>query len=452
MLPGFPRQDSFLSRSPTRYKSPILETTFRWITSPRPYTVDELLSSRREPPVKKKMVRRLCKLTGNFPKEVRSAEQGEGSGARNVSGQQRMGEFGIDGTIPKTIGTFLDRFKKRSSLGNIAEGDGQPEASSVAAAVPASHADSEGGGQRERAVSLARSLRTPGTEGRATEQQENTNPAALNPETILADADPTRPTRPQEDGEIQGPATSLPWRTNAGPPQGEPILSWSDVAGSYQPGQVVWVPSHNDMSQESILHGHEDFGIDPADPSGLTYHQAYAHPALVWKEDTADDSKYICLKITSWSDWSAVPGGKWDPNSSAARDRRRFYVPLFITDESSRQDLPVLFFKDGKSMPQREEAVENRSHVNVERVFLVEKDELRDFRLGCQRHELFLTEDSMIRLETYRNGIGRNDLVDMLTLVRQRCEHREWLRRLNQSASQPFTCQPNSVIWPKKPT
>lgn len=50
--------------------------------------------------------------------------------------------------------------------------------------------------------------------------------------------------------------------------------------------------------------------------------------------------------------------------------------------EDEWQRMPVLTFKDGKNMPDRD-GKKNLSYLNVERVFLVEKAELRDFRIGC---------------------------------------------------------------------
>lgn len=95
--------------------------------------------------------------------------------------------------------------------------------------------------------------------------------------------------------------------------------------------------------------------------------------------------------------------------------------------EDEWQRMPVLTFKDGKNMPDRD-GKKNLSYLNVERVFLVEKAELRDFRIGCQKHELSLTKDSMRNLEQYRNSLGRDNCIDMGTLDRQRLGHIAWLR------------------------
>ncbi|KAE9978559.1 hypothetical protein BLS_000492 [Venturia inaequalis] len=358
-----------------------------------------------------------------------------------------MGEFSVDSLIPRTITAPLNTSSQTASTGNIE--DDQQIASNMPVQIFEVKETVQEVNRRKRAEYLVKSWRALNTEEKDSDQPENIDPAVLVPGSRQAESDSTSPAISQGNGEAEGRTTSLAWRANASPPQGEPILSWPDVASSYRPGQIVWVPSHDDMSKDSILHGHEDFGIDPADPAGLAYQQAYAHPALVWKKDDMDDCMFVCLKITSWSDWNDIPGGKWDACSPAASDRRRLYVPLFSTGKPLWQEMPILVFEEGKNMPEREGAVENRSYVNIERVFLIEKEGLRDFRLGCQKHELFLSEDSMSKLEDYRSRLGRSHLVDMLTLANQRREHKEWLRCLKPSTPQAPTPQPNGVIWPR---
>ncbi|TID14318.1 hypothetical protein E6O75_ATG09397 [Venturia nashicola] len=397
---------------------------------------------RTDASVKKKVASKLLMATDYCPKEVRSIQQSKV--VRN-SGWQRMGEFGLEGLIPDTIAASLDNSSKTASKGS--SGIDQQAASMEPDQVFAKKETLWEYHLRKRAEALVKSWRAP-----STEDQDNGNQATNNAAGPSLEMSRAGLTLSARHGETEGPAMSLPWRANASPPQGEPILSWSDVAGTYQPGQIVWVPSHKEVSKDSILHGHEDFGIDPADPCGLSYHQAYAHPALVWREVDRDGSKFICLKITSWSDWSDIPGGKWETNPSVARDRRHLYVPLFSTAGPLFPGMPALTFKDGKSMPKREEDIENRSHVNVERVFLIERGELRDFRLGCQRHELYLTEDSMLKLEEYRNSLCRDDLADKITLVKQKLGHKTWLRRTGQTAAQVPTSQPNGPSWQRTST
>lgn len=436
MPQGLSRQKSIISELQPQGDSTAENIIFRYIATPRRYTRDELLSMRMQGIIEGKMAERLRMFTRTSPEEARPAGQSkEAQGA----GRWNMGEFRHQSPIPNLPNISLFKSRKRFSTGSTEVS--QQGAFDVIIPVPTSREPVQTGNRRKRAESLGRSWITPEAEKRGV-RQENIEPAVLVPASSQADSALLACATSQESDKIEGSTDALCWRANASPPQGEPQLPWSDVAGSYQPGQIVWVPSHKDMSKDSVLHGHEDFGLNlVADPAGLTYHQAYAHPALVLKEDGTDNSRFVCLKITSWTNWSFIPGGKWNKNAPGACHRQQYYVPLFITDEIL-SDMPALMFRDGKNMPKREEEVENRSHVNVERVFYIEKAELRDFRIGCERHELVLTPDSIMKIEQYRNWIGRNEYEDSLTLARQEQGHQKWLRRATPVDLKPVDPNP----------
>ncbi|QDS71526.1 hypothetical protein FKW77_005125 [Venturia effusa] len=227
---------------------------------------------------------------------------------------------------------------------------------------------------------------------------------------------------PEDNSKASAKTASTDWRANAGPPQGEPVLP--NVADVYRPGQIVWLPAHDEISKDSILHGHEDFGALETPSGEFVYQQAYAHPALVLREDDTDASLLVCLKITAWTD---LAGQKWDSYFSGTSDRRHNYVPLFVDCSVSQPGMPTLIFENGKSMPDRGNAGKNKSHLNVERVFLVEKTELRGFCINGQKHNLYLTADSMKSIEEYRNFLGRDDFVDRCTMRKQRRDHKEWM-------------------------
>lgn len=419
------------------------------------YCRDCLFPLRTQDPVGKEILENLKKfglLHVNPSEGVIPVKQ---SKAVHGGDHHEMGSFSYEVPNPKTPTASL--VTSRKSLGTENIGGDQRSVPITALAIPKSKGTSFDGNQNKRAVSCTKpwSKSSAGDEGIS--QQGIFTPPLLVLASRANSAPPLCATS-LENGKIEAPTGTLSWREGASPPQGAPILSPADVAGSYQPGQIVWVQLHEKMSRDSILHGHEDFGLDPANPDGA-YRQAYAHPALVFKQDDTDDSRFICLKITSWSEWSAIPGGKWVRGSSGAEGRRRYYVPLFNMDEVLKredewQSMPVLTFADGKNMPDRD-GKKNLSYLNVERVFLVEKAELRDFRIGCQKHELYLTKDSMRNLEQYRNSLGRDNCIDMGTLDRQRLGHIAWLRHTNlpspKSGIDVPPVQANRVIFPPVP-
>jgi hypothetical protein len=172
----------------------------------------------------------------------------------------------------------------------------------------------------------------------------------------------------------------------------------------HRPGRIAWLPLYQDIGSKSILHDHVDFGTDPyGNPL-----RAYGHPTLIYKWNEDDEERVICLKITSWSDRKDEP--KWR-DTNGAQARRCLYVPLAGTNRDLQQvanemAMPVLEFEGDKNMPAKEDDEPNRSYVNIERVFLVEKKYLEPFKINRQTHELYLTEGSLERLKIYRLGKG----------------------------------------------
>jgi hypothetical protein len=188
-----------------------------------------------------------------------------------------------------------------------------------------------------------------------------------------------------------------------------------------RPGFIAWLPNFDTVPSFSILHTHEDFGRNELGrPAG-----AYGHPTLVYEMDEDDDTRCICLKITSWS--STLNKEKWDPNSPVAQTRRALYMPLTGTNpdlkkKADEMDMPTLTFEGGGDMPPKDECGKskpNESYVNIERVFLIEKANLHDFKINRKVHRLYLTENALEEIAHYRVRKDRKRH-DKGTLERQR--------------------------------
>ncbi|KAF2429593.1 hypothetical protein EJ08DRAFT_698092 [Tothia fuscella] len=207
---------------------------------------------------------------------------------------------------------------------------------------------------------------------------------------------------PSHSPQVKSPTYIFPARRMDSAPQTS--SSWQMCQRHKKPyrrpflgdGSLVVIKDRESIDPKAALHGHVDFQNS----------EPYGHPALIIDQENHPQFGpcFVCLKITSYSEqrlWNA----EWTPAKHkwcyerTPNPRRTLFVAfedeLLNTERESHDlNMPILTFKNS--------GARLTSYVNIERTFLLEKENAEPFR-AWDVGSWVVSDASMAALLRYRS-------------------------------------------------